>query len=231
MEKRSVVVAFPREKRLFRFALALSHFLKAQCEAFPGIQEAPFFLGKQVASCLLPRVFARPFLFVAEDHAFTGGMVAGILRKLSSPLYLLVLDAHLDLFASPSVSFPIHRGNFLTYLLRREGFPEERLCVCSSVEDLDDLEARWSPSSPGLLYLSWDVDFGLPEVAYFPGKTPCTSLEACFARLAHVLRKWGFRFFGGDLVEFDPRKMRDPLGIARRISRCLLLLFSREGEP
>lgn len=228
MRKRGVVVALSRERRITQFALALSRYIKARC-IFPEVSPGePFLVGKRVAANLVPRVFAYPFLCIARDHAFTGGFVAGLVRSLSLFPYLFILDAHLDLFSSPNPSFPIHRGNFLAYLLEREKFPEDRIFVCSDVAAFRELEEKIPTLPPGLFYLSWDVDFGFPEVAYFPGRAPCTHLEDLFARLATACRRGNLRFLGGDLVELNPQKIRDPFGLAFRVSRCLAPFFAEE---
>lgn len=231
MRKRGVVVVLSRERRIAQFALALSRCIKARC-LFPEVsQGAPFLLGKRVAASLVPRVFAYPFLCIAKDHAFTGGFVAGLVRSLSLFPYLLVLDAHLDLFAAKDPSFPVHRGNFLAYLLEREKFPEDRLFVCSDIAAFSEFEEKVASLSPGLFYLSWDMDFGFPEVAYFPGRTPCVHLEDLFARLAMCCRRGNLRFLGGDLVELNPQKIQDPFGLALRVSRCLAPFFAEEECP
>ncbi|MEN3203343.1 MAG: hypothetical protein ABDK87_06385, partial [Atribacterota bacterium] len=91
------------------------------------------------------------------------------------------------------------------------------------------LEERIAALSPGLLYLSWDMDFGFPEVAHFPGKAVHGCLEDFFARLALCCRKNGLRFLGGDLVELNPRKVKDPYELARQVSRCLVPFLAKEG--
>ncbi len=224
-------MTFGREKRLLQVAFSLSRFMKARYVFFKVPQDVPFLVGKRVALDFLPGNFARPFVFVAQDHAFTGGVIAGLIQTFSFFPYLLVLDAHLDLFSSCEASFPIHRGNFLAYLLKRGKFPEDRLLVCSDIEAFDELVQRLSTASPGPLYLSWDVDFGFPEVACFPGKAFWTRLEEFFSALAFHLRKQGLRFFGGDLVELDPGKIHDPLELALRVFRCLLPLLREEERP
>lgn len=213
---------------MLQFAFALSQSMGARFVSWEVSQDAPFLVGKRVAMSLIPRVFAYPFLCIAEDHAFTGGVVAGLRRVWSFFPYLCVLDAHLDLFSSSSLSFPIHRGNFLAYLLEREKFPEDRLLVCSDVAFLRALEEQIATLSPGLLYLSWDIDFGFPEVAHFPGKAVHGCLEDFFTRLALCCRKSNLRFLGGDLVELNPRKVKDPYGLARQVSRCLVPFFMEE---
>ncbi|MCS7242195.1 MAG: arginase family protein [Candidatus Caldatribacterium sp.] len=228
MRKRGVIVVVGGEKRVAQFALALSRLLKARCVFCEAASGEPFLVGKRVALALVPKVFAYPFFCIAQDHAFTGGFVAGLVRSLSLFPYLFVLDAHLDLFSLPTPSFPVHRGNFLAYLLERERFPEDRLFVCSDGATFRELGKRIATLPPGLFYLSWDVDFGFPEVAYFPGKVPCACLEELFANFAACCRERKFRFLGGDLVELNPKSIRDPLGFAFRVSRCLAPFFMEE---
>jgi arginase family enzyme len=223
--KARTVVLLGKGKRLFEFAFALSRLMRAYCIVPDALEGEPFLVGKRIATCLAPRVFAYPFLFIGQDHALTGGVVAGLMRRTSVLPYLLVLDAHLDLFASREVSFPIHRGNFLAYLLRREGFPEDRLFVCSSFGEWSEIRRQLFALPPGFLYLSWDVDFGFPEIAHFPSGVTSEHLEEIFADLALLSGRQGFRFLGGDLVELDHRKVVDPLSMASRVSSCLRPIF------
>lgn len=188
----------------------------------------PFLVGKRLAIDLSSGIFAHAFLFIAGDHAFTGGIVAGFSKVFSFPLYLLILDAHLDLFASQDVSFPVHRGNFLAHLLRREGFPEDRLLVCSDIHAWPDIRKKLEQVPPGFLYLSWDVDFGFPEVACFPSGISSEHLEGLFADTAWLLSRKGLRLIGVDLVEFNHERMVDSRALALRISRFLFPLFERE---
>ncbi|WP_427366089.1 hypothetical protein [Candidatus Caldatribacterium saccharofermentans] len=225
MKKTRVIVLLGKGKRLFEFAFALSRLMRAHCIVPDALEGEPFLVGKRVAAYLAPRVFAYPLFFVGQDHALTGGVVAGLIRRTSVLPYLLVLDAHLDLFASCEVSFPIHRGNFLAYLLRREGFPEDRLFVCSNFKEWPKIRDRLFALPPGFFYLSWDVDFGFPEVAHFPSGATSEHLEEVFADLALLSGQQGFRLLGGDLVELDHRKVTDPFSLASRISSCLRPIF------
>ncbi|MBC7217448.1 MAG: hypothetical protein H5U36_04665 [Candidatus Caldatribacterium sp.] len=228
MKRKGVLLVFGRGRRLFRFALSLGWAFGARPVFSEVLPDESFFAGKRAAATLLPRISVCPFLCVAESHAFTGGMVAGLVENLSFPPYLFVLDAHLDLFSSPQVSFPIHRGNFLAYLLKRKGFPEDHLFVCSDIEALKELEEKLRVLPPRPFYLSWDVDFGFPEVAYFPGRVPSACLEDFFLRLALCCRRRGFHFLGGDLVELNPWKIQSPSSFALRVARYLLPFFREE---
>ncbi|MGQ9623361.1 MAG: hypothetical protein ACUVTO_08050 [Candidatus Caldatribacteriaceae bacterium] len=223
--KKPWVVLAGGGKNLSSFALALSRFLGTFCVFAGGAGGEPFLEGKRLSFVLAPWVFARPFLFVAEDHAFTGGVVAGFRRVLSFVPYLLVLDAHLDLFDPRDSSSFIHRGNFLAYLLRRERFPEERIFVCSSLDAWLLIHRALRSVPSGLLYLSWDVDFGLPEVAHFSSGLSFERLEGLFRDLASLLVQGNVRLLGMDLVELSDRKVLHPVSLAFRMARFLLPLF------
>ncbi|MEN3203761.1 MAG: hypothetical protein ABDK87_08590, partial [Atribacterota bacterium] len=88
MRKRGFVIALGRGKPLLQFAFALSQRIEARFVSWEVSWDAPFLVGKRVATSLIPRVFAHPFLCIAEDHAFTGGVVAGLRRIWSFFPYL-----------------------------------------------------------------------------------------------------------------------------------------------
>jgi len=215
-------------KNLSCFALALSRFLGTLCVFARGLGDEPFLGGKRLSFVLSPWAFARPFLFVAEDHAFTGGVVAGFRRAFSLVPYLLVLDAHLDLFDSWNSPSFVHRGNFLAYLLRWERFPEDRIFVCSSLDAWLLIHRVLGSVSSGFLYLSWDVDFGLPGVAHFPSDVSFEHLGGLFKDLASLLARGNVRLLGMDLVELSDRKVLHPVSLAFQVARFLSPLF-KEG--
>ncbi len=226
MRKPWVVLA-GRGKNLRCFALALSRFLGTLCVFASGVRDEPFLEGKRLSFALSPLAFAHSFLFVAEDHAFTGGVVAGFRRVLSLVPYLVVFDAHLDLFDSQHISSLVHRGNFLACLMRWERFPEDHIFVCSSPGTWLEIHRALGNIPSGLLYLSWDVDFGLPEVAHFPSDVSFEHPGELFRNLASLLSRGNMRLLGMDLVELDDRKVLHPASLAFRVARSLSPFFEK----
>lgn len=145
-----------------------------------------------------------PLLFLAENHAFTACAYQGIVSRFSrETFFLLVLDTHLDIFPDQENPKTLHRGNFLRYLLERGIVEEERLFVSPLQNPLSSLQEALNRFGEGLYYLSWDLDFGLPQYACFPSTLHLTflDLQEIFRLLGGHFRKPKRYLIGMDIVE------------------------------
>gem|GEM_PF-2246390 len=196
-------VASPSGKRFFN-QIALYFAERFSCpQVFSFSPEESWFqTGQGVGYSLLSRNLF-PFLLFSEDHALTGGVYEMLHfffpRK---ELFLLVLDAHLDIFPHDHSPHEVHRGNFLLHLLKKGSLPESRLLVFSPRENLE----IFAHLPRGFYYLSWDIDFGFPQYAHFPTEKTMTfsRLKTVFSQLSQVLKRPGCILVGMDIVEVKP---------------------------
>ncbi|MCX7668005.1 MAG: arginase family protein [Atribacterota bacterium] len=173
-----------------------------------GIQEVWQILcdPEMTTGTLIPSLSSCPLLFLAENHAFTALAYRHIVARFpQQKLFLLILDTHLDVFSHQGDLETIHRGNFLHHLLKNGIVEEDRLFVPSLHNPIASLRESLSQFGEGLYYLSWDLDFGLPQYACFPSPLHLTfpDLREIFRLLGGHFRKQKRYLVGMDIVEMN----------------------------
>lgn len=175
-----------------------------------------------------PGKLPYPFLLIAEDHALTAFACEHLrLHFPSRDFFLIILDAHLDIFTHPESSQTLHRGNFLRYLLDRKIVTEETLFVAPLEDSLPALEEGLRSFGEGVYYLSWDIDFGFPQYAFFPvrQRLPFSTLQEIFRLLGSHLHKKNRYLVGMDIVEINSASLRYPEKVAFEITTLLKHLY------
>lgn len=173
-----------------------------------GIQEVQqISWGPRVVTGELSLPFlSYPLLFLAENHAFTAFAYRYIVSQFpGEAFFLLVFDVHLDIFPDQENPETLHRGNFLRYLLESRVAEEEHLFVSPLQNPLSSLQEALNRFGEGLYYLSWDIDFGLPQYACFssPFHLPFSELREIFRLLGRHFRKPKRHLIGMDIVEMN----------------------------
>jgi arginase family enzyme len=171
-----------------------------------------------------PERLFYPFLFIAENHALTAFACEHTAAHFPSrDFFLIVLDAHLDIFTPPENPQTLHRGNFLRYLLTRKIVTEETLLVAPLEDPLPALKEGLRSFGEGVYYLSWDIDFGFPQYAFFPATQHLSfsTLGEIFHLLGSHLHKKNRYLVGMDIVEINGASLRYPAKVAFEITTLL----------
>ncbi|MGQ9473482.1 MAG: hypothetical protein ACUVRN_05470, partial [Candidatus Caldatribacteriaceae bacterium] len=173
-----------------------------------------------------------PWLSLAESHVYTA-FICETLSTLfpTAQLFLLVLDAHLDIFSNQTSSSGVHRGNFIRYLLERKVIKENRLFVTPPQNPFQSVKESLSKFGKGFYYLSWDLDFGFPQYACFSPqfRVSRSDLQEIFQTLNRHFHKKGRYLVGMDIVEINLHS--HPPKIAFQIATLLAQFQTKNHRP
>ncbi|MGC8778023.1 MAG: hypothetical protein ACP5Q4_05030 [Candidatus Caldatribacteriaceae bacterium] len=221
-----IPTGLPKNRAMTHLGRTLQTFLHAQ-----EWREIPF-MGNwsKIEEVPIP----CPFLFLFDNHAFTALTYQHLASLFPSQvLFLIVLDTHLDIFPNQENSDTVNRGNFLRYLLTEGVIQEDHLLVTPLYDSIPRIQAGLARWGEGLYYLSWDLDFGLPQYAHFPSplRIAFADLRKIFQVLGHHFRKKGRYLVGMDIVEINLSRLHHPQQLAFQIAILLEGLHPQKIPP